>query len=1026
MELISITTDWTLSNWLTKLKAKFVKKSDRKGSIFMLSEMKKNDNEDMDAFNNRFQKYVTTIPADMRTDGLVKKVYTDILLTMDRDLWWNCSKLDEASKLEDLMNETSKMMEIKEQAAIKKSTYKASEDARKLDPESTKMEKSERNGIQASIDQLTREMRQMALLSQKEPPKRDFSDITCYNCNQKGHTSRVCKVKSSDEGKRNVYPEEKKIMLALDKPKANMVNFGGGNSKRPRLENLLNSHDGDRGRNFMNPRRVVDLPRLGSTKSLRKKKQAPNRAEHNPEWAKRVLESQAPISVKEVLNLKPKMIKVFIKSLQKLERAKEKNLLYAEYSDSETSSGSETSSDEEDIESLSYLTTYVKHIPILLFLDPGAAYSIISEKLVLKLDLKPTKLKSSIKIKPVSGNVIEIRKGIELPIEFDDGSVVRIPFIVLSDCAVPILLGLDACMRLKAKINYSDETFTLTISKKNFTYQLYSKDMLDEEFSENHNLENEESIPLLYASMESEISNTVECESEPANLVEDTQFMEEMDSRINQKLDAADKHILQTTLVQFEDIFAKGFKDITGINNSAVSQLYNNTDPTGRVARWISFLSEYHFTLQHRSGKLNQVADFLSRPALITRVELERGQSKKVEEVTFSQIKSFLAGSDDLCEAKVRQKAKKFVLIQQDLFRKSKDYLLKVIESKDELEGILSLLHEKRGHFAFETIYGYLKSKYWRPQLFNETKHYAKSCYECQSFLLRRPKYKFDGRSGISGIFQSIQIDHLGPLPESKSGKRYILVCIERLTGYPWLWAVPDQTAATTCRCLKELVASIGPPKTLQCDNAGGFRSKLLQEYCKDMKIKVIYNVPYQPEWLGAVERLNSTVRYALAKSCMKDYSEWDLKIPEIATGIRMRKTSRTGLSPFHLLFGVEARLPIEWESEDEENLQLRNEEIGTLTGSRKGAEQETKHSPTIPEFELGSRVLVLNGRIRKRNPGNKILPRYDGPYEILETHVHGLYTVKSEVGDIKCFHVSRLVKFLPRNLNPSEGERGE
>ncbi|OMJ09515.1 Retrovirus-related Pol polyprotein from transposon [Smittium culicis] len=38
-------------------------------------------------------------------------------------------------------------------------------------------------------------------------------------------------------------------------------------------------------------------------------------------------------------------------------------------------------------------------------------------------------------------------------------------------------------------------------------------------------------------------------------------------------------------------------------DNSAVSRLYNLSEPTGRVARWISFLSEFRINLKHRKGK---------------------------------------------------------------------------------------------------------------------------------------------------------------------------------------------------------------------------------------------------------------------------------------------------------------------------------------------------------------------------------------------------------------------------------------
>ncbi|OMJ28989.1 hypothetical protein AYI69_g1520 [Smittium culicis] len=228
---------------------------------------------------------------------------------------------------------------------------------------------------------------------------------------------------------------------------------------------------------------IVNLTRLGTVKKSQKMKRVNvSKVGPNTEWAKRVLESQALISVKEVFNLKPKLIKDFIKSLRQFVKKKERGLLYAEGpaqerdSDSSEESEEESGDEDDDLPPLSCLTTYVKKEPIPLFLDPGAAYSIISTELLKSLNINTGELITSIKIKPVSGKVVEIRKRVELPIEFDDGIIIGIPFIVIKECAVPILLGLDTCMRLKSKINYEEETYAINLENKKHTYQLYSKD----------------------------------------------------------------------------------------------------------------------------------------------------------------------------------------------------------------------------------------------------------------------------------------------------------------------------------------------------------------------------------------------------------------------------------------------------------------------------------------------------------------------------------------------------------------------
>ncbi|OMJ14069.1 Pro-Pol polyprotein [Smittium culicis] len=300
-------------------------------------------------------------------------------------------------------------------------------------------------------------------------------------------------------------------------------------------------------------------------------------------------------------------------------------------------------------------------------------------------------------------------------------------------------------------------------------------------------------------------------------------------------------------------------------------------------------------------------------------------------EVSWDQIIRLLSDEDTTVNPKVRQQARDIVMVEGDLFRKSKVGLRKVIKKIDELHDILGTLHDARGHFGFESMYGYLKGRYWRPRLLLEVKHYTQSCVPCQKYTLRRPRDLFDGT-----------------LPESRSGKTSILVCVERLTGYPWAWAVKEQTASTTINFLQELVSTIGQPGEISCDNGGGFQSKLVKQFCKKMKISISYNVPYQPEWMGTVDLLG---------------------------GIRMRVSSRTGYSPFYLMYGVESRLPIEWELNPKQNLKVRKIELETIRGFRADSNRESKSASIQPRFETGTMVMVLNGRIWKRSTFAKTAP---------------------------------------------------
>ncbi|OMJ21150.1 Transposon Tf2-11 polyprotein [Smittium culicis] len=1168
---------WTEDEWLKKLIEKFGK-VEFKGSIFELIKFNKDKDESMDVFNKKFAKYVPTIPKE-----LIKKVYLEIISGIDHNVWWQCTQLDKDLELDKVMEDAVKLMNVKDQ--LKPPA------AEKKDP--TPAESSSREEIQSVVDELAREMENLVLLSKNPAPRKDYSEVTCYNCQKKGHTSRICQQAIGQGNQKKPDDKDKKILIAVKDLDSKITAMGEHINKRPRFENILN-----RGKEV----RVIEanVPRLGKI-NKKKKKTNNSRIEPENEWSKRVLDSQAPISIKEVLALKPKLVKDLVKSLQYVGKSRKRNILYAEESESESEESDSENDDAEsegegEEESLSYLCTYINSEPIPLFIDPGAAYSIISSNLLKKLNFLTTKLKNPIRIKPVSGDTILVRHSVDIPIEFDDSTMVVINFIVVENCAVPILLGLNSCQRLKSKIDYESETFTIRNKKKKYIYQLYSKESLAQEFADNREDEIvQSSVPLFYASIEAEIADTSYLGVGDFG-AKNTESKDAIIGRIYEGLEEKEFKKMESLIYSYSELFAKNIGDITGIknsdyvlrvdnnvsplasklrrpdpvkvdalsnlvapknvsgvrsmiglfsyfrrfiphfseeiepiqalvkknntfswdnqcqrsfervakilvetprltqpdfnkpfilstdassfaigalleqmnedgkltpisyyskkmsvheknysafekeslalvsaikhfrcylwnvkftvftDNSAVSRLHNMADVTGRVSRWISYLSEYDFTLYHRAGKLNQVADFLSRPVYFAANEEKSTNDKPMEEVTWENILEFLAGKTDEVNAKVRKQSKRYMLFENELFRRTKTGVLKVITQMSELHVLLNKLHNEMGHFSHETIYGFIKGKYWRPRLSTEVKEFCRSCYECQMFVLRRPRYKFDGRSQISGIFSSVQIDFLGPLPESESGKRYVFVCVERLTGYPWLFAVADQTATTTRDCLKELVSMIGPPESINCDNAQGFRSVIIQNFCKDNKIKLEFNIPHQPEWMGSVERMNSTVRYALAKACLRGYADWEKKLPDIAQGIRMHTSSRTGYSPYFLLFGIEARMPDEYGKIKTSNLALRYIEIETLPGKRENLKREARHSTQIPIFEVGDYVLALNHRLRKRNPSAKTIPRYEGPYLVREKEPHNVYVVESEDKNMKSFHVSRLIKFFGRH----------
>ncbi|OMJ13483.1 Pro-Pol polyprotein [Smittium culicis] len=240
------------------------------------------------------------------------------------------------------------------------------------------------------------------------------------------------------------------------------------------------------------------------------------------------------------------------------------------------------------------------------------------------------------------------------------------------------------------------------------------------------------------------------------------------------------------------------------------------------------------------------------------------------QEISFEEIKNLLKYENkENLDSNVLKVSKNYILLNGELYKKKKKkFYVKVIETKDQLDEILKILHDQLGHFAFTTILNWMQVRYWRPNMYNEVYHYVNSCINCQFYILRRPSYQFNGHSAISGIFKTWFFDFLGPFPISKNGKRYILTGIEQLSGFPWATAVSDETASLVIEVFSDFISIFGKTENIQVDNERSFTSRLVKEFCENNKINLILNTPYHPEWKGMVEKLNSTVRYALTRTC--------------------------------------------------------------------------------------------------------------------------------------------------------------
>ncbi len=90
----------------------------------------------------------------------------------------------------------------------------------------------------------------------------------------------------------------------------------------------------------------------------------------------------------------------------------------------------------------------------------------------------------------------------------------------------------------------------------------------------------------------------------------------------------------------------------------------------------------------------------------------------------------------------------------------------------------------------------------------------------------------------ICDLFHRVALDTAGPLPETKSGNKYILVAIDHYSKWCEAKAVVDHGAKTATKFLEDdMIYRYGVPRFIFTDNGGEWGAEF-DVMCKDYAIQ--------------------------------------------------------------------------------------------------------------------------------------------------------------------------------------------
>ncbi|MCO5607106.1 hypothetical protein L7F22_061298 [Adiantum nelumboides] len=364
------------------------------------------------------------------------------------------------------------------------------------------------------------------------------------------------------------------------------------------------------------------------------------------------------------------------------------------------------------------------------------------------------------------------------------------------------------------------------------------------------------------------------------------------------------------------------------------------------------------------------------------------------------------------------RRAKRYMLVGDNLYMKGADLVMRRVPWKEEIYKVLEENHEDScgGHFASKiTLHKILQEGYVWPSIQHDVHHWCKSCKECQSMASRVLRSEIRGTILAYDVFEKWGIDEIGPLPMTARGKCYILTAVDYLSRWAEAKPVKQITSKDVAKFVYEdICCKFGMPLELLSDKCPGFRGELVDYLCENLHVRRRFTTPYYPQCNGMNERT------------------------AIKTGI--------GFSPFHLIFGKEALLPIEveipalkmmlkLEEANHDALKERLLYLQCLQLDRALAlehyEQVLKTSQAKANAKVkdkgikkGDMVLCYNSELDSTFQ-KKFQIKWQGPFLVLDRFLNGTYQLADLNGTLHKARVNgyRLKKYYARLMAVIEDE---
>ena len=340
-----------------------------------------------------------------------------------------------------------------------------------------------------------------------------------------------------------------------------------------------------------------------------------------------------------------------------------------------------------------------------------------------------------------------------------------------------------------------------------------------------------------------------------------------------------------------------------------------------------------------------------------------------------------------------------------------------VLPSKHIIKACESL-HDDCGHQGYDKTLALVQQRFFWPRMSVDIADWVDNCGRCLRFKSQPHLAPLVGITTTEPL-ELVCTDFL-KVDAASNGVQYILVITDHFTRYAKAVPCRNMSAKTTAEAILGFIQHFGIPKRLHSDQGANFVGKVIRELCLLLGVEKSRTTSYHPQGNGSCERFNRTLIRMLGTLPADKKRAWPKHIGMLVLAYNATPHDSTGFSPHYLLFGRNARLPVD-------NLFPREACPKQVDEVREALEWAWAKASELDSQKKSKAKTYYDRRVRGATlePGDRVLVKevaFDGPHKLADKWSKEIYTVVQQPKqDIPVFRVKPIdggrERTLHRNL---------